>query len=96
MHPHPDDLDGLDDYDRLLVSDMDYSRPLYAPGDTSSGDARLIEDVSRASAAHVYGDLAALAALSPREGFERLADHFRSAFCAYFDGRAGWPGGDPG
>jgi hypothetical protein len=33
MPLHVDDLDGLDDYDRLLVSDMDNSRPEYAVSD---------------------------------------------------------------
>ena len=27
--PHIDDMQGLDDYDKLLVADMDYSRPVY-------------------------------------------------------------------
>jgi hypothetical protein len=26
---HPDDLVGLDDYDRILVNAMDYDRPCY-------------------------------------------------------------------
>jgi hypothetical protein len=29
--PHPDDMAGLDDYDRKLVFDMDYDRPHYTP-----------------------------------------------------------------
>lgn len=29
MFPHPDDIAGLDEHDRKLVSDTDYCRPIY-------------------------------------------------------------------
>lgn len=33
MPSHVDDMSGLDDYDRMLASEMEYQRPLYAPKD---------------------------------------------------------------
>jgi hypothetical protein len=51
---------------------------------------QLIEDVSRASAALVWNILSELAKLPATEGFERLADYFRTALRAYFDGLEGW------
>jgi len=35
-----DEMTGLDDYDRMLVSDMEYSRPIYGSDDTPS---RIVE-----------------------------------------------------
>jgi hypothetical protein len=51
---------------------------------------QLAEDVSAASAAYLWNVLPDIATLSATEGFERLADHFRTAFLAYFDGLEGW------
>jgi hypothetical protein len=51
---------------------------------------QLIEEVSMASAAEVWNLLPAIAKLPCVEGFERLADYFRTAFRVYFDGLNGW------
>ena len=88
MHKHPEDMDGLDDYDRILVSDSDYSRPLYGAKDDPCSDRQLIEDVSRASAAHLLVQLPAI--VTSQEGFQRLTDSFRTALLAYADALAGW------
>src|SRR5579859_8036688 len=90
MHKHPDDMDGLDDYDRQLINDTDYSRPYYATKAESGGDQQLIEDVSRASASQLLGQLTEIAQLSFRERFERLAEWVRTALLAYADRLAGW------
>jgi len=52
--------------------------------------SKLIEDVSAASAAYLWNILPEIAKLPSAEGFERLCEHFRTAFIAYFDGREGW------
>ncbi len=51
---------------------------------------KLVEDVSAASAAYLWNILPEIAKLPSVEGFERLCEHFRTAFLAYFDGLEGW------
>lgn len=51
---------------------------------------QVIDDISHASAALVWNTLPEIGKLPCVEGFERLADHFRAAFMAYFDSRQGW------
>jgi hypothetical protein len=52
--------------------------------------SQLMDDVAAASAAYLWNILPEIAKLPCVEGFERLAEHFRTAFLAYFDGRCGW------
>ena len=51
---------------------------------------KLIADVSAASASYLWNIFPEIAKLPPAEGFERLCEHFRTAFLAYLDGREGW------
>lgn len=49
-----------------------------------------LETVVYASAANLWNNLPQIAKLPCVEGFERLADYFRTAFIAYFDSLDGW------
>lgn len=51
---------------------------------------KLIDDVAAASAAYLWNVLPQIAKLPCVEGFERLEEHIRTAFIAYFDGLDGW------
>jgi hypothetical protein len=48
------------------------------------------EDIACASAADLWNNLPQIAKLPCVEGFERIADYFRTAFLAYFDSLDGW------
>lgn len=48
------------------------------------------DDVSSASAASLFNVLPELLKLPAPQQFERLREHFRTAFLAYHDGLAGW------
>jgi hypothetical protein len=52
--------------------------------------SKLVEDVAGASAAYLWNILPEIAKLPCVEGFERLVEHFRTAFLAYFDGLDNW------
>ncbi len=53
--PHIDDMQGLDDYDKVLVADMDYSRPSYSVPDDEPPAA---VQRARVGAAAATGDIA--------------------------------------
>jgi hypothetical protein len=60
-----------------------------------NSDEDLVANVSGASAFCLLSVLPSIAALPPEEAFERLKEHFLTAFLAYFDGQEDWGFSEP-